>query len=182
MFHMETSDKISSVDLEQLRIIHYPDPRLTELCTPVESVDDDLAALAHRMFELMLEVNGVGLAAPQVGVTARFFVGSPTCDPDDFEIYINPVITDYEGAIQDEEGCLSFPGIYQKVKRFQDVTVEAMGLDGEIFSRTVGGLHARIIQHELDHLDGITLIDKMGTIARMVHKAALQELQDEFEG
>jgi peptide deformylase len=178
---MSSSNIISSVDLFSLRIIHYPDPRLKVSCDPVEEINGDLAALVDRMLELMFEARGVGLAAPQVGVTVRMFVASPTCSPDDVEVYINPRILGGEGSQDEEEGCLSFPEIYHRVKRRMKVTVEATDLEGNVFNRTAEDLHARIIQHENDHLDGITLVDKMGLVAKMTNRAVFQYLEEQFE-
>jgi peptide deformylase len=177
---MAVHEQISVADLSSLRIIHYPDPRLRVTCTPFEQIDEDVAALVARMFELMFESRGVGLAAPQVGITRRLFIASPTCSPDDLEVYINPRITGSEGTQVEEEGCLSFPDVYHKVKRKMRVTVEATGLDGKLFTRTVEELHARIIQHEYDHLEGITLYDKMGTFAKMANRNALQHLEQQY--
>ena len=151
------------------------------MCTPVKTVDEHVKALVEKMIELMFDSNGVGLAAPQVGVTVRIFIGSPTFDPDDLHIYINPRILSVEGAEVAEEGCLSFPGIFSKIKRYAIITIEATGLDGEVFTQTCQGLHARICQHESDHLEGRLLVDRMGSVSKMGHRKALQELVDEFE-
>jgi len=177
-----SEEKIRQADLLALRIVHYPDPRLREVSTPIEQVDDAVRALAEKMFELMAAAGGVGLAAPQVGVTVRLFVAVPTEDPTDRRVYINPEIVAVDGSEDAEEGCLSFPGISCRVKRYETATVRARGLDGELFEETGSGLAARIYQHESDHLDGRLLVDRMGTVAKLGARRALKELEEEYEG
>jgi peptide deformylase len=177
---MNAREKIQAVDVESLQIVRYPDPRLKEVCTPIEEIDESVTALADRMARVMFTSNGVGLAASQVGVTVRLFVASPTFDENDLHVYINPKIVDKNGSANDEEGCLSFPNIFCKVKRAAKVTVEAIGLDGKHFTETVEGLHARIIQHENDHLDGILLADRMGSVAKLAKRNALHALEEEY--
>lgn len=180
MVRMTAREKIASADLDSLRVIQYPDPRLKEICTPVEEFDDALRALVERMAAVMFESRGVGLAAPQVGVTVRLFLASPSFDPSDLHVYINPRIVETSGSDMGEEGCLSFPEIFCKVKRAQSVTVEAFGPDGEPFRHIVEELHARIIQHESDHLDGTLLVDRMGSLAKLSHRKALQALELDY--
>ncbi|MBN1554558.1 MAG: peptide deformylase [Phycisphaerae bacterium] len=180
MRYMNAREKIQAIDVKTLEVIHYPDPRLKEVCTPLEVVDDSVRALAHKMAELMFTANGVGLAAPQVGVTVRMFIASPSFSPEDLYAYINPRIVETSGTLSEEEGCLSFPNIFCKIKRAGRVTVEAIGLDGQPFTRTVEGLHARIIQHENDHLDGILLSDRMGSVAKLAKRHALQSLEKQY--
>lgn len=177
---MNAREKIQSVDVETLRIIRYPDPRLKESCTPIEEVDDSVTALTNKMARLMFASNGVGLAAAQVGVTVRLFLASPTFDENDLHVYINPKIVEKHGSINDEEGCLSFPNIFCRIKRAEKVTVEALGLDGKPFTQTVEGLHARILQHENDHLEGILLADRMGSVAKLAKRRALQSLEQQY--
>jgi peptide deformylase len=177
---MNARKKIEAIDVTTLKVIRYPDPRLKETCAPIEVVDENVIALVHRMAELMFAANGVGLAASQVGVTVRLFIASPTFDSDDLHVYINPRITEKTGAVNDEEGCLSFPNIFCKVKRAAKVTVEALNLDGKPFTQTVEGLHARIVQHENDHLDGVLLADRMGSVAKIAKRHALQTLEQEY--
>lgn len=180
--NMEPNAKIRGVDLASLGIIHYPDPRLMEVCTPVDEVDDAVRALAGRMLELMFASKGVGLAAPQVGITVRLFVASPTFEPEDRRIYINPEIISAEGVQDGDEGCLSFPGISCKVKRKKIATIRALNLRGERFEETGEDLTARILQHETDHLDGRLLVDRMGSVARLANRRVLKELEEAFAG
>ena len=177
---MTTDSKTIPGDLSALKIIHYPDPRLSVVCSPVEQVDDSVRALAARMFELMSEVNGVGLAAPQVGITLQLFVASPALEQDDLQVFINPEITAAEDTVEFEEGCLSLPGIYCNIKRAKTVTVEALGADGTPFSVTTDDLAARAYQHEIDHLNGRIILDRMGSLAKLANRRAIKDLQDEF--
>jgi peptide deformylase len=177
---MTENTQLAGVDIDALEIISYPDPRLREPGAPVNLVDDAVRALAGRMFELMFASSGVGLAAPQVGLSLRMFIASPTFEQDDRRVYINPEIIAREGAQDGEEGCLSFPNISCKVKRAGICTLRAVGLDGETFEETGEGLTARIFQHEYDHLDGRLLVDRMGSVARMANRKALAELETEF--
>ncbi len=179
---MTAKEKITAAcdDLDALSIIRYPDPRLKEVCSPVETIDDDVRRLIDRMTELMFDTSGVGLAAPQVGVTVRLFLASPSFREDDLHVYINPTLVDSDGQVTDEEGCLSFPQIFTKVKRARRVTVRALGRDGEPFTQDLEDLHARIVQHEGDHLDGVLLVDRMGSVAKMGHRKALSVLEEAF--
>ena len=177
---MNSTEKIEHADPASLVIVRYPDPRLTEVCTPVAGVDQNIVSLVERMFELMFEGNGVGLAAPQVGLTVRLFVTSPTFDPADRTVYINPQIVAVEGSCENEEGCLSVPGVNCHIKRAAVVTVRALDLSGETFEQTADGLSARVIQHENDHLDGMTIVDRMGTVARLGNRRTLKDLEEKF--
>jgi len=172
--------KLKGLDLPSLEILKYPDPRLREVCTPVKAFDQNLRALAERMLELMFAAKGVGLAAPQVGVSICLFVSSPTFEPQDRRIYVNPRILRSDGEQEGEEGCLSFPGIACNIKRHNIVAIEALNPDGERFEETSEGLAARIFQHELDHLDGRLLVDRMGSVARLSNRRMLKELEERF--
>jgi peptide deformylase len=177
---MTAKEKITTAcdALDALEIIRYPDPRLKELCSPIETVDDDVRRLIDRMTDLMFDSKGVGLAAPQVGVSVRLFLASPSFRDDDLHVYINPAIVDSDGQATDEEGCLSFPQIFTKVKRARRVTIEALDRDGQRFTQDLEDLHARIAQHEGDHLDGVLLVDRMGSVAKMGHRKALAALEE----
>lgn len=177
---MDSQEKIGRADLSALRILRYPDPRLREVCTPVESFDEPLRALVERMFELMSAAAGVGLAAPQVGVTVRLFIAMPTLQAEDRRLYINPQIVRAEGSQEQEEGCLSFPGITCRLKRYSRIVIQARGLDGEVFDEPAEGLAARIFQHECDHLDGRLFVDRMGSVARLARRRALEELEKTY--
>jgi len=177
---MDSKEKIRTTDPQLLEVIRYPDPQLREVCTPIEEVDEELRALIRRMFVLMFESRGVGLAASQVGVTVRLFVASPTSEPDDCHVYINPRILSAAGTQNAEEGCLSFPTIFCNIKRAQTVTIEATDMNGQRFQQTCDELHSRIIQHENDHIDGLLLVDRMGSVAKLSHRKSLQTLEEQF--
>ncbi len=176
-----SSEKIKNADLSALRIIHYPDPRLREQTTPVEQFDDDLRRLVERMFELMSKASGVGLAASQVGITVNMFTACPTGEPSQRKVYVNPRIVSAEGEQEQEEGCLSLPNIYGKIKRHAKVTIEAQDLEGNEFTETGEELIARMFEHETDHLAGRMIIDRMGSVRRMAVRRQLKELEKEFE-
>ena len=179
---MSSAEKIAAADLPGLKVIHYPDPRLRETCEPVESVDEATRALVERMFELMFASRGVGLAAPQVGVTVRLLVASPTFEEHDRIALINPRIVAEDGWEDMEEGCLSFPGVYCKIKRRQTITVESLGLGGETTTQELEGFAARIVQHEMDHLDGRLLVDRMSQIAKLANRKILKQLEADLAG
>lgn len=181
MWRMDSNAKTRSVDLSDLRVMKYPDPRLRKICIPVDAVDTSVRALVERMWELMLSGRGVGLAAPQVGLTVRLFVASPDFGADDLRVYVNPEIIDARETFEADEGCLSFPGIHCNIKRSRIVTVRALGLRGEQFEETVEDLGARIVQHEIDHLDGRLLVDRMSTVARLANRRVLKELEEQFQ-
>src|SRR5204862_6975328 len=129
--------------------------------------DDGLKELAARMFVLMRENRGVGLAAPQVGLNVRMFVMNATGKPEDDRIYINPELTEPLGEEEGEEGCLSLPQINAKILRSLSIQMKARDVDGKPFTQLDSGYIARIWQHEVDHLDGMLLLDRMGPLARM---------------
>ena len=165
---------------EDLKIIHYPDPRLKKVSKPVDRFDDDLRRLAARMFELMREAKGVGLAAPQVGKNVRLFVINPTGQPQDDRVYVNPVLSDAEGDDEAEEGCLSLPGININVSRAKSLRIHARDLDGNEFEEIGSGFVPRIWQHENDHLNGTLLTDRMGPVARMANRRVLKEMEEKY--
>ncbi len=170
-------------ELAGLKVVRYPDPILSRRAAEIEQVDDGVRALARRMFEIMYASGGVGLAAPQVGVSARLFVTNPAGDEGDQEqVYVNPRIVSREGSDVFEEGCLSVPGVNCKIRRSAEATVRATGLDGREFVKQADGLLARIFQHEIDHLDGVLIADRMSPVARLAHRRTLKELARDYEG
>lgn len=163
-----------------LRIIHFPDPRLRNKSTPVSEFDGELAALVERMFALMETGTGVGLAAPQVGLNRRLIVVNPTGDPADNEAFINPVIREPHGSEEAEEGCLSLPGIRVQIRRAQTCRLVAQDLQGRPIERELDDLMARVVQHETDHLNGILIIDRMGPSDRIATRKTLRALEEQF--
>jgi peptide deformylase len=165
---------------EDLKIIHYPDPRLKKISVSVKQFNGDLALLAQRMLELMREARGVGLAAPQVGLNIRLFVTNHTGKPEDDRVYVNPTIFDAEGEEAAEEGCLSIPTLSVEVVRATSARINAKDVTGAPIDQQESGYVTRIWQHELDHLNGILLTDRMGPTAEMENRKMLKELEDKY--
>lgn len=155
----------------------YPDPLLRKPSEPVAAYDEELRAIVEGMFERMRKSNGVGLAAPQVGLKKRILVLNPTGEEGDDLALVNPEIVDRFGPLTlFEEGCLSFPGIFAEVKRPERCKVRAFTLDGKTIEAEYDGFVARIIQHEYDHLEGVLLVDRMSPADKLANKALLEEL------
>ncbi len=147
---------------------------------PLKRVDADLRTIVAEMFDLMYEHEGVGLAANQVDLPYRLFVANAEGSPDDKEaerVFINPVLSLPRGQDEDEEGCLSIPGVYAPVTRSEIITVQAYDLTGNEFTAEISGLLARIAQHETDHLDGKLFIDRLSP----TQLAAIRDKLEEFE-
>jgi peptide deformylase len=166
---------------EQLKIINYPDPRLKKVSKPVEKIDEATRLLAARMFELMREHKGVGLAAPQVGENIRLFVMNHTGEPADDRVYVNPQLLEAEGSEEGEEGCLSLPGINAQVIRDKTLRIVAQDLDGNPIDQKATGYEARVWQHEFDHLNGTLITDRMGTVAKMTARKKLKEMEEQWD-
>jgi peptide deformylase len=156
-----------------LPILHYPDPRLHRKAEAVERVTPEIRQLAADMAETMYEANGIGLAATQVNVLKRVIVVDVSETRDQLQTFINPEIVAKDGEVVSEEGCLSVPGIYDKVKRAERVTVRALTLDGETVEFDAEGLLAVCIQHEIDHLDGKVFVDYLSPLKQSRIKAKL---------
>jgi len=144
-----------------LKIYKLGEEVLRQKCEAVktEEINNEFRALIKEMFLTMDEANGVGLAAPQVGIAKRFFVAMS--DDDVERVFINPVITKTSSELSEyEEGCLSIPGVYETIVRPKAVTISALDINGKPFTLDAEGLLARIVQHESDHLDGVLYIDR----------------------
>jgi peptide deformylase len=142
------------------------DPILRQRAEEVEEIDDDLRQLAEEMFETMYTEEGIGLAAPQVGVSKRLFVMDVREDEAEPQAVVNPVILEQSGSERGEEGCLSLPGLIGTVERPAQVVIEGLDLDGKPLRIEAADLLARCIQHEIDHLDGVLFIDHLSPIKR----------------
>src|SRR5262245_6358659 len=142
----------------------YGDPILRQKARPVREITPELGQIIDDMVETMYDQVGIGLAAPQVGVSLRLVVVDD--GKRSTRALINPVIVERRGSVVAEEGCLSLPGIFADVERSEWVRVEARGGDGQPVSLELRGLHARVIQHEIDHLDGVLFIDRLPPVAR----------------
>jgi peptide deformylase len=169
------------VSVRSIRL--FPDDVLRVRCEPVESFDGELAALVADLVETMHAAPGVGLAAPQVGVTRRVFVVDLSVgeDPDQVHVFVNPRIVEEEGQVADFEGCLSLPEMSEKVERPQRVVVEAQGVDGEPFRREAEEWLARAICHENDHLDGVLFVDRLHGLRREKARRQLKKMIRERE-
>jgi peptide deformylase len=154
-------------------ILHYPDPRLRQKAAPIQEVTPKIRALIDDMAETMYAAPGVGLAATQIGEPHRLFLVDVAAEdePSNLIVFINPEITETVGEQTGAEGCLSFPGITEDIKRSGKVRVKALDKDGKPFELTAEGLLSVAIQHENDHLDGVLMIDRMGVLKkRIVHR------------
>ncbi|HYJ47734.1 MAG TPA: peptide deformylase [Pyrinomonadaceae bacterium] len=162
-----------------LEIVHYPDPVLLRPGDAVTEFDDNLKKLVSDMFETMYAAPGVGLAAPQVGVSKRLFVMdcSGGKDPQQRICMINPEVLRVEGEQDGEEGCLSFPGIFFPVKRDFRAIVRAHDINGQLFEVDGMELTARCMLHETDHCDGIVFIDHTTPLKREMVKRKIKKLQ-----
>lgn len=149
-----------------LEIKEYGEPILREKALPVEEVTPEILNLIKDMAETMYTASGIGLAASQVGVTKRIILVDG--EEDGLIVLINPMIIKSEGEVIAEEGCLSVPDIYSQVKRSSKVTVKALNENGDPIEITKEDLIARALQHEIDHLDGILFIDRIGRMERQI--------------
>lgn len=151
-------------------ILHYPDPRLRQKAEPVSTITPEIHKLIDDMAETMYAAPGVGLAATQIGEPHRIFLIDIAAEdePSKLYVFINPVITRTEGQCTSPEGCLSFPGISEDIKRAAKVTVKALDRDGKEFELTAEGLLSVAVQHENDHLDGVLMIDRMGMLKKRI--------------
>ena len=164
-------------DLKTLRIVHYPAPVLRAKGDEIREVNSFLNEMAARMAELTHEANGLALAATQVAWPYRFVLVNPTLQPGGEEAFVNPVIIERHGRVVGEEGCLSVPGVFSKLRRAERVRVRATRLDGETVEMETEGLAARMWQHELDHLDGTLFVDRLSPAGRILVRTRLKDLE-----
>jgi len=179
-----------TIDPAKLRIELYPTEVLKTKADPID-LCEEVRSVADRMIELMQGAKGIGLAAPQVGLSWRLFVAHVPPDPEieqeDLglpiacqapEAFLNPVIIEFAGDLEPyDEGCLSLPGITGEVNRPSIVTMKATDLDGNEVTRRVSGLLARCWQHEIDHLDGILILDKMTQMSRLKNRSKVRSME-----
>jgi len=149
-----------------LDILEYPDPRLRKVATAVPAVDEDIRKLVRDLAETMYAAPGVGLSATQVNVHKRVIVIDVSSTHDQLKVLINPELVSAEGESDCEEGCLSVPGYYEKVRRAERVTVRALNEKGEAFELSADGMLAVCIQHEIDHLVGKVFVDYLSPLKR----------------
>jgi peptide deformylase len=149
-----------------LEIREYGEPVLREKSLAVKEITPEILNLIRDMAETMYTASGVGLAAPQVGVSKRIIIIDG--EEEGLIVLINPTMVKSEGEVIEEEGCLSIPGVYSEVKRSSKVTVKALNESGEPIKITKEGLIARALQHEIDHLEGILFVDRIGKVKRQL--------------
>lgn len=165
------------VDIESLYILHYPAPVLCSRAESIDKIDQQVKDVAARMMLLMGEAEGLGLAAPQIGLSWRMFIARDDPEGDTARVYINPTLENLSpNLVSREEGCLSLPGINADITRPESATIRAKDLDGNEFVLSNDDLLARVWQHEFDHIEGILITDRMSKIDRIANRKPLKEL------
>lgn len=166
-----------------LRILHYPDPTLSRKAESVAEITDEIRRLANDMAETMYAAPGVGLAAPQVGISQRLIVldCAGKDEPPNLIKAINPEIVEGEGECFEEEGCLSVPGFYTRVKRQAEVKVRFLDLEGQTVELEADGLLAIAFQHEIDHLDGVLFVDRLSSLKKGMFKKKYRKILEQME-
>jgi len=158
-------------------ILHYPDPRLRHKALPVAHVTPEIQKLIDDMAETMYAAPGVGLAATQIGEAHRIFIVDIAAEdePSHLMVFVNPEIVSTDGSQTGAEGCLSFPGVTEDVKRAAHVSVRAQDREGKPFELEADGLLSVAIQHEFDHLDGVLMIDRVGMLKKRIIQRKMQK-------
>jgi len=156
-----------------LDVKKYPDPVLRKKASDIEEITPEVMKLAEDMAETMLKEDGVGLAGPQVGISKKIIAVQTENGP---SVFINPkIVKKYGGKVSMEEGCLSLPGIWFKIKRSNVAEIEAIDPKGRKLNIKAEGFQARIFQHEIDHLDGVLIIDRVGLLKKLKAKKKLKK-------
>jgi peptide deformylase len=163
--------------MSRLHILRYPDARLHKIAAPVEEVNESIRTLVADMVETMYAAPGVGLAATQVNVHKQVIVIDASETRDKLLALINPEILAATGVADCEEGCLSVPGIYERIARAERIAVRALGLDGRTFTMDAEGMLAVCIQHEMDHLKGRVFVEYLSRLKQARIRAKLQKQQ-----
>ncbi|MFH1623691.1 MAG: peptide deformylase [Pseudomonadota bacterium] len=158
-----------------LKLLQYPDPILTEKANPVEVIDEKIKKLVEDMVETMYALPGIGLAAPQVGESLRVITLDVTRQGEELIVLINPEIVSSEGTCSEEEGCLSVSDFREAIQRKERLLVKGLDLEGREIQILAEGLLAITFQHEIDHLDGLLIIDRVSRLKRDIYKKKLQK-------
>jgi peptide deformylase len=167
-----------SVNPQSISLVLYPDPILRQRGEEIDPSDATVQAVAKRMVEIMFEQNGVGLAAPQVGLAWRLFVTRDHENEEEGIAWVNPVLeVIQEEAVADEEGCLSLPDIRGVIRRPSGIRITGFDMHGNPMTAESDAFISRIWQHENDHLDGILIIDKMSTMDKLVNRRLIRDLE-----
>lgn len=164
-------------------IVQYGSKVLRRCADPVATVDDEVRSLIRDLFDSLEEAEGVGLAAPQIGVSRRVIIVDISDAEDGVPpiALINPVIEIGQGMATAEEGCLSIPDVYGEVARYTNIDVSALDQNGQAFRFNAEGFYARVLQHEIDHLDGKLFIDHIAPLKRQLMRGALKRIKKEGE-
>ncbi|MEE2906533.1 MAG: peptide deformylase [Planctomycetota bacterium] len=166
------------IDPGTLDILTHPHPALRLRAQPIEQVDDSVRAVASRMLELMYEADGIGLAAPQVGLAWRLFVTREPDNEDQGLVWVNPELEIIDESKEvDEEGCLSLPGVLVNVSRPLGVRIRGLNEHGKVIEAESDERIARVWLHERDHLDGVLIIDRMSSMERLRNRRAIRDLE-----
>ena len=168
--------------MSKLDLVTYPGPVLRKQAAVVKNVDGELIKTAEEMFSIMYENNGIGLAAPQVGVSRRLLVIDVREDGRPVYVMINPRLTKRDGEAEAEEGCLSLPDVFGEVKRAEHIEVTYIDREGEEQTMEAEGMLARAIQHEIDHLNGVLFIDRLEKSRRRLVEQQLHDLATSGKG
>lgn len=162
-----------------LEIRKYPDEILKKKAIPVAEIDKNIQKLIDDMIETMYKANGVGLAAPQVGISKKLIVVDTSAreENNSLIVLINPEIINSEGEILSEEGCLSLPGFTTRLKRGEKILVKGFDRNGKKIEIYAEGLLARVLQHEIDHLDGMLIIDRISSLKRELFRRKYQKVK-----
>lgn len=160
-----------------MKIVTYPDPVLMRKAAPIEEIDNNICEIAQKMLDTMYDACGIGLAAPQIGLSKRLVVMDATGQKTGERVFINPQIIEERGETVEEEGCLSFPDVMGNVKRSQYVTVTAYNLEGKKLEIKAEGLLSRVWQHEIDHINGRLFIEMMTPASRIANQQKIKEFE-----
>ena len=161
--------------MHPLEILEFPDPRLRTVASPVKNITDEVVKFTERLLFTMYDASGIGLAATQVSFHQRIIAIDISETKNEPLILINPIIIESNGEIESDEGCLSVPGFYEPVKRFSEIKLEAISLNGESFSLEAKELLGICIQHEIDHLDGKLFVDYVSKTKRQLIRKKLKK-------
>ena len=166
------------LDVDKCQLTYYPAEVLAGPARPIEKIDDSIRRLVQKMTDIMVKNKGVGLAGPQAGVPLRIFIISLDASRQNVKVYINPTVAPTTDDLEPtEEGCLSVPGIHAKIRRYKTCSVTATDLDGNTFTEEAQGLYARALQHEYDHIEGLTIVNRMGQASKIAHRRQLRKLR-----
>ena len=168
-------------DASGCSLTQYPADVLAQTARPVEKIDSNIRRIVEKMFEIMVENKGIGLAGPQAGIPLRIFIISLDGKRESLQVYINPTIKPSGPMEAIPEGCLSVPGVDAKIKRYKKCSVTATDIDGNEFTQEAEGLLSRALQHEYDHLQGRLIIDRMGQVAKIAARKTLKKLRTQAD-